>query len=153
MKKLLLVAMLLLPVVSNAAPPNCKLMKRDETALACTIYYEARGAQHIEKLAVSFITINRSKETNKKLSDIVRQPGQYTFMKRRNLVPTDDIAWEESRRLAKQMLVLAKNPTLYKTMDFTKDATYYHDKSIRNPWNFTRTLKTANLVFYRDDNR
>ena len=93
MKKLLLVATLLLPVVSNAAnPPDCRQMKRDETALACTIYYEARGATYADKLAVSFITINRSIEQNTSLVKIVKQPGQYSFMKRKGLIPQEELA-------------------------------------------------------------
>ena len=141
---------LLLPVVSYATtPPNCKLMKRDETALACTIYYEARGATRADKLAVSFITINRSKDQDKSLVSIVKQKGQYSFMKRSNLVPLEAEAWDESKKLAIEMIKLSKDPILYEYMDFTQGALYYHDRSIKNPWNFTLTLKTPNILAYR----
>ena len=141
---------LLLPVVSYATtPPNCKLMKRDETALACTIYYEARGATRADKLAVSFITINRSKDQDKSLVSIVKQKGQYSFMKRSNLVPLEAEAWDESKKLAREMIKLSKDPILYEYMDFTQGALYYHDRSIKNPWNFTLTLKTPNILAYR----
>ena len=152
MKKLLLVATLLLPVVSNAAnPPDCRQMKRDETALACTIYYEARGATYADKLAVSFITINRSIKQNKSLVKIVKQPGQYSFMKRKGLIPQEELAWHTSKQIAIEMIKLAKDKNMYYTLDFTQGATYYHDRSIKNPWNFTLTLKTPNLLAYRHD--
>ena len=154
MKKLLLVAMLLLPVVSNAAnPPDCRQMKRDETALACTIYYEARGATYADKLAVSFITINRSIEQNTSLVKIVKQPGQYSFMKRKGLIPQEELAWHTSKQIAIEMIKLAKDKNMYDTLDFTQGATYYHDRSIKNPWNFTLTLKTPNLLAYRHDQK
>lgn len=151
MKKLLLVAMLLLPVVSNAAnPPDCRQMKRDETALACTIYYEARGATYADQLAVSFITINRSFKQNKSLVKIVKQPGQFSFMKRKGLIPKEELAWNSSKQIAKQMIKLSKDDILYKALDFTQGATYYHDRSIKNPWNFTLTLRTPNLLAYKE---
>ena len=141
---------LLLPVVSYATtPPNCKEMRRDETALACTIYYEARGATRADKLAVSFITINRSKDQDKSLVSIVKQKGQYSFMKRSNLVPLEAEAWDASKKLAREMIKLSKDPILYEYMDFTQGALYYHDRSIKNPWNFTLTLKTPNILAYR----
>lgn len=154
MKKKLLLALglMLLPVVSNAATPvDCRLMKRNETALACTIYYEARGATYLDKLAVSFITINRSKKVNKSIVKIVKEPGQFTYLRQKKLVPREKEAWEESKSLAKQMIRLAQDDTMYSALDFTRGATYYHDTSIKNPWNFTKTFKTANLVTYRDD--
>ena len=142
---------LLLPVVSYATtPPNCKEMRRDETALACTIYYEARGATIADKLAVSFITINRSKLQNKSLVSIVKQKGQFSYMKRKNLVPYELDSWNESKLLAKQMIRLSKDTILYNALDITQGATYYHDRSIKNPWNFTLTLKTPNILAYRE---
>ena len=151
MKKLLLVALLLLPVVSNAAnPPDCRQMKRDETALACTIYYEARGATYADKLAVSFITINRSFKQNKSLVKIVKQPGQFSFMKRKGLIPKEELAWNSSKLIAKQMIKLSQDRHLYNTLDITQGATYYHDRSISNPWNFTLTLRTPNLLAYKE---
>ena len=151
LKLLPIVALLLTSAVFGAEPPNCNLMKRDETALACAIYYEARGASKIDQLAVSYITINRSKLYNKRLVSIVKQKGQYTFMKRKDLVPKELVAWEHSKSLARRMILLSKNPVLYKSLDFTQGATYYHDRTISNPWNFTKTFKTAKLVLYRDD--
>lgn len=151
MKKLLIALMLLLPVVSNATtPPNCRLMKRDETALACTIYYEARGAAQVDKLSIAFITINRMKQKKISLVEVVKAPGQYSYMNRHDLVPHEKDAWLESKNIAKQMLRLAKNPRLYKISDITQGATYYHDRSIKNPWNFTRTLKTSNIIAYKE---
>ena len=150
MKKLLILAiLLLLPVVSNAT--NCKLMRQDVTALTCAIYYEARGATYVDKLGISFVTINRSKmQGNKSLAKVIKQKGQYSFMQRKNLVPKEQEAWDEANQIAKQMIKLTKDPVIYKLLDFTDGATYYHDRSIPNPWKFTRTSKTANLVFYKD---
>lgn len=150
MKKLLLALMLLIPVVSNATTTNCAEMRRDETALACTIYYEARGASQIDKLSIAFITINRMKQKKISLVEVVKAPGQYSYMGRHDLVPHEADAWLESKNIAKNMLILAKNSKLYEAADITHGATYYHDRSIKNPWNFTRTLKTSNIIAYKE---
>ena len=155
MKKLLLLLITLLCASTAAraadSVPNCRNMKRDITALSCTIYYEARGATYVDKLGISFVTINRSKmQGNKSLAKVIKQKGQYSFMQRKNLVPKEQEAWDEANQIAKQMIKLTKDHVMYKVLDFTQGATYYHDRSISNPWNFTMTLKTANLVFYKD---
>lgn len=157
MKKLLLllIALLCASTAARAADsvPNCRNMKRDITALSCTIYYEARGEPIRNMVAVSFITLNRVKKRNKSVVKIVKEKGQYTYLKRKDLTPKELQAWALSKEIATYMLNLYNRPEIYAELDFTHGATMYHDTSIPKPTNWkgvTRTLSAGKHVFYKE---
>lgn len=58
MKHLILVLGLMLSFGGNQAG-SCKYARSELKALSCVIYYEARGATKIDKIATAFVALNR----------------------------------------------------------------------------------------------
>lgn len=76
--------------------------------LACVVYYEARGASEIDKIATAYVALNRVDHPNfsNKLSKVVYKPHQFTWTKysHSNLTPKNRAAWEDSKRIASLVL-------------------------------------------------
>lgn len=72
MKLLILLLGLLLSFGGNAAG-SCKYARSELKALSCVIYYEARGATIVDKIATAFVAINRVDHPNfsNKLTKVV----------------------------------------------------------------------------------
>lgn len=126
------------------------------TALMClalNVYKEARGEPFVGKTAVAHVTINRTKERNKTVCQVVLEPRQFSWattqVKRGKLVKgaepdLNGKEWKESVFAARMAL---------KGRDHTKGATFYHEYRIRPLWanSFKFVARWGNHHFYRKE--
>ena len=110
--------------VANAT----EISKENEIhCMALNIYHEARGSIYKDKIAVAWVTKNRSTNYNKSICSVVYEKNQFSWTKKSHGFPKEIIEWEESKKLANQ--VLANN-----IGDITNGATYFVDLSIHYHW-------------------
>lgn len=87
---------------------SCKSAKSDLKALSCVVYYEARGAAKLDKIATAFVAVNRVNHPKfqNKLTNVVYRKHQFTWTKYSysNLTPKNKTAWAESLRIASLVL-------------------------------------------------
>ena len=124
------------------------------TALMClalNVYKEARGEPFVGKTAVAHVTLNRTKERNKTVCQVVLEPKQFSWtinqVKRGKLVKgaEPDLKskeWKESLQAAQVTL---------RTRDHTKGATFYHEYRINPSWakSFKFVARWGNHIFYK----
>lgn len=131
-----------------------------ETALVClaaNVYYEARGEPLLGQQAVAQVTINRSREKQKPICDVVMEKYQFSWTTGRikqdkrgkwhikpKYAPKDKIAWKWSMQVAKRMLIKQRK-------DVTFGATFYHATYVRPKWakSMLLTYREGQHVFYR----
>lgn len=87
---------------------SCKYARSELKALSCVIYYEARGATKLDKIATAFVAVNRvdHPDFSSSLKKVVYKKHQFTWTKGSysNLTPKNKKAWNESIRLASLVL-------------------------------------------------
>ena len=109
--------------------------------LSLAIYHEARGEPEKGQYAVAEVIINRSKDRNKTICDVVYEPHQFSWTKRhgRN-IPKKSEAWLKSQHVAQQSIKTKTN--------FTNGSLYFNTKRIGV--RFGRSLKAeiGNHVFF-----
>ena len=107
MKHLILVLGLMLSFGGNQAG-SCKYARSELKALSCVVYYEARGATKIDKIATAFVALNRvdHPDFSNNLTKVVYKRHQFTWTKNSysNLTPKNKAAWQESLRIASLVL-------------------------------------------------
>lgn len=114
--------------------------------LATAIFYEARSESLEGQLAVARVIINRSKSPRfaGSLCDVVRQPGQFGFV-RRGVIPepnTSRPAWKTSIAVAH---VALENAWASKA----EGALYFHARRVSPGWSRQRIAMIDNHIFYR----
>ena len=109
--------------------------------LSLAIYHEARGEPDKGMHAVAEVIINRSKDRNKTICDVVYEPHQFSWTKRhgRN-TPKQSEAWLKSQHVAQQSIKTNTN--------FTNGSLFFNTKRIGV--RFGRSLKAeiGNHVFF-----
>ena len=117
--------------------------------LAASLYHEARGEGIVGQYAVALVTMNRSKQQNKPVCDVVFQPKQFSWTNKH--VTRTDSGWKLSSRLhpkdtdAWQRAVRIAQVTLDGRMyDFTKGSMFYHAKTVSPAW--SRKMKPTKVV-------
>lgn len=113
--------------------------KAELHCLAQNIYHEARGEPRRGQLAVALVTLNRVKHKNypDSVCKVVFQPNQFSWTK------------EPGKRKAKipyKFYLLANEALTHK--DFTFNAIYFHNTTIKPNWKARRIAKIGNHVFY-----
>ena len=100
----LLFSLLFSDMIMAGVSTSCKSTNSDLKALSCVVYYEARGAPEIDKIATAFVAVNRVNHPkfSNKLTKVVYRKHQFTWTKYSysNLTPKNKAAWEESLRIA-----------------------------------------------------
>lgn len=109
MKYIYLAFSLLFTTMSVAGvSTSCKSARSELKALSCVIYYEARGATKLDKIATAFVAVNRvdHPDFSSSLKKVVYKKHQFTWTKGSysNLTPKNKKAWNESIRLASLVL-------------------------------------------------
>ncbi len=99
--------------------------------LTLNIYHEARGEPEKGKLAVAHVTLNRAKQQNKSIAEVVMAPYQFswTFQKKDHM-PNDMRALLACKKAALKSLI---------TPDFTNGATFFHRYDINPFWAAAKT--------------
>ena len=117
--------------------------------LALNIYSESRSESVIGQYAVAQVTLNRAREKNEKVCDVVSKPYQFswavnTFYKKGGSYllteegrPKDKLAWAVAKAIAE--VALKDN-----IIDFSKGATFYHTKAVSPFWK--RDLKLVAVI-------
>ncbi|OJU19600.1 MULTISPECIES: cell wall hydrolase [unclassified Sphingomonas] len=118
----------------------------DMRCLAGAIYYESKGEPLAGQLAVAEVILNRadSGRFGDTICDVVKQPGQFSFV-RGGRVPAVDPsrpAWRTALAVAK----VALNDAWESNAD---DALYFHARRAAPGWGRTRVATIGNHIFYR----
>ena len=119
----------------------------DETrCLATAIFYEARSESLEGQLAVARVVINRSKSPRftGSLCGVVRQPGQFGFV-RRGEIPAADTgrpAWKTSVAVAQVALENGWNSK-------AEGALFFHARRVSPVWGQRQLAAIDNHIFYR----
>lgn len=143
----MLLRLVLVALLAASVSPVSSLEYKNNVmeCMAKNIFYEA-GNQSIKgKIAVAYVTYNRT--LNDKFPDnvcsVVYQTGQFSWTKtkRRERIK-NDWRWAES-------VYVANNFMLYP--DPTKGSLFFHERSIRPKWGMKiiHTASIGNHMFYR----
>jgi N-acetylmuramoyl-L-alanine amidase len=102
--------------------------------LTLNVYHEARSEPQIGQVAVAHVTLNRAKNLNMSIKDVVRQPYQFSWtFQKKSYIPDDPQAFFKCMHSVYVAL---------QTHDFTSGATFYHLDKIDPFW--TSELKYVN---------
>lgn len=133
----------------------CKKNDTELNILACNMYKEGRGEGDYGMMGVAFATLNRKDDKNfpHTIKKVVYQPGQFswTFGGQSFKVYEKD-RWLRAKFYARILMRLHKDhKSLYKALDYTKSATYYHATTVRPSWAkvMVKTVKVGNHIFYK----
>ena len=126
------------PVPSNAQATEFKCMLKN-------IYHEARGEGVEGMQAVALVTLNRAKQQDKTVCEVVYQRKQFSWTntaKGRNKPITGNI--DTVHAVASQAIAGVLN-------DFTAGATHYHTHTVKPVWRKALNKATVinNHIFYR----
>lgn len=125
--------------------------------LAANIYFEARGESLLGQQAVAQVTLNRSRDRNKSVCEVVTQKHQFSWTTgkikqdkrgvwriKKQYEPKDKTAWAWSMKVAKRMLTRHRK-------DVTFGALHYHATYVRPKWasSMLLTYREGRHVFFR----
>jgi spore germination cell wall hydrolase CwlJ-like protein len=123
-------------------------LNADMQCLAQAIYFEARGEPLAGQLAVARVIINRATSGLYPASycDVVKQPAQFSFVKRGRIPQVDEssAAWDRAKALAQ-----IAHEDLWKSE--AGDALYFHAKYVRPSWARQKVARATidTHIFYR----
>lgn len=161
MKTFILAVMLLMSAsVANAKGLFTAEQRPQEWCLAQNIYYEARGSNRADRIAVADVVLNRVKDNRypNTVCDVVRQGRQNAdgsmvrhmcqfswYCDGKSDWPTDMDAWVDAQQIAYNMITHRDGRGL------TEGATHYHADYVSPQW--ARDLQLVGRigvhVFYR----
>ena len=95
-----------------------------------TIYYEARGESIAGQQAVAEVVLNRTKQRDKSVCEVVFEPNQFSWTKHTRKPPPNNAAWQTAKMIAEEQLLTQTNNA--------KGATYFH---VGNKARFNKRLK------------
>ena len=155
-------AVMLLFVTSPVSAQNFELEKLfpEVNCMALNVYYEARGSNLADKVAVADVVLNRVKDTRypNTICEVVKQGKQYPSGKMvRNAcqfswycdgksdTPRDQDRWAEAQSIAWNMVEEGK------FRGITEGATHYHATYVNPRWAKTLQLvgRIGAHIFYR----
>ncbi|MGZ8335225.1 MAG: cell wall hydrolase [Allosphingosinicella sp.] len=118
----------------------------ESECLARAVYYEAKGEPLSGQLTVAEVILNRAESGRfpATICGVVRQPGQFSFVRRGN-IPTPPAGSRDWRvavaiaRVAMQDLADGAAPR----------ALFFHARHVSPGWRRTRVATVGNHVFYR----
>ncbi len=118
----------------------------DMECLAGAIYFESKGEPLAGQLAVAEVIINRAKSGKypKTLCGVVKQPGQFSFVRGGRLpaVAKDSPHWRKAVAIAHIAVNdLAESPA--------PQALAFHAARVSPGWKMKRVARVGNHVFYR----
>jgi spore germination cell wall hydrolase CwlJ-like protein len=142
MPKLLVSAVLLLSCSTMHMPDNTNALVDSYRCMVENVWHEARGEGIRGMHAVALVTMNRAKQRNKTVCEIVYEPRQFSWTVNVTSDMLDNI--DDVRKAAAD--VMTDN-----VRDFTNGATHYH-ASYSNPL-WTNSMQRVAVVgkhqFYR----
>lgn len=126
------------------------------TALACNLYFEARGEPLSGKLGVAFVTINRAESTRFPTSivDVVYQPMQFSWHTDGLSDKVKDLAaWKDAMHIASWVLGVSNKD--YPYVDVTEGSLFYHSIKVNPLWadKSNVVVRIDNHLFYKEDKK
>jgi len=114
--------------------------------LASAVYYESRGEPLDGQLAVAEVILNRvrSGRFRSTVCDVVKQPSQFSFV-RRGVIPSaprESAAWQRAAAIAH----IAMNDLADATGD---ESLFFHATYVNPRWGRPRVARIGNHIFYR----
>ena len=114
--------------------------------LASAVYYESRGEPLDGQLAVAEVILNRvrSGRFRSTVCDVVKQPSQFSFV-RRGVIPSaprESSSWQRAAAIAH----IAMNDLADATGD---DSLFFHATYVNPRWGRPRIARIGNHIFYR----
>lgn len=113
--------------------------------LALNVYFEARSEPVAGQRAVAHVTLNRARERNMRVCDVVFEPAQFSWTISDPKV-RDERAWDRALAVARRAYARRH------TGDPTGGANHYHATYVAPRW-ANRMERTANIgrhIFYTD---
>lgn len=135
-------------VMVEQDPAVIKYSKQDFDCLARNIYYEAGIEDRLGKVAVAQVTLNRVKTGywGKNICKVVYSPAQFSWtkVKRRAWIPNIGPSWEESKRVAAEVLDQGLRIRTLRT------SLFYHADYVSPKWrdDSKRITKVGRHIFY-----
>lgn len=110
--------------------------------LALAIFHEARGEPtDVARYAVAEVVINRAKERDKTICQVIAEPNQFSWYRRKGLnLPKSNVVWEDSIKIAEKSLRQKTN--------YTNGSTYFNTLKIGVRFGKKRKAVIHNHVFY-----
>lgn len=115
--------------------------------LTLNIYHEARSEDQLNQLAVAHVTLNRARQKNLPIKDVVLQPFQFSWT-----IDTNPFDIKEPE----QLLVCLESAFLaIDGFDFTDGSTYYHLKRVHPYWadHYQLIAQFGSHLFYKDGSK
>lgn len=116
--------------------------------LAGAVYFEARGEPLAGQLAVAQVIVNRTEDGRfpRSYCGVVRQKGQFSFMRGRNMphIHTGSAAWARAAAIAQ-----IAHKGLWESE--AGNAVFFHARYVRPGWSHTKTrlAQIDTHIFYR----
>lgn len=123
-------------------------MDADMRCLAGAVYFEARGEALAGQLAVAQVIINRTEDGRfpRSYCGVVAQPGQFSFMRGRNMphISEGSAAWTRAVAVAQ-----IAHKGLWEAQ--AGNAVFFHARYVRPGWSHTKTrlAQIDTHIFYR----
>ena len=133
---------------------NYKDRQAPLTALACNIYWEARGESLSGALSVGFVTLNRSDSDRfpNGIVDVVYQPWQFSWHKDgKSDKVYDKESWLKVLHISVYLLGIKDED--YHYVDITEGSLFYHSKKVIPVWASEENVVVTidNHLFYKKD--
>lgn len=129
-----------------AAQKTSDQIDEDLRCLAGAIYFESKGEPLAGQLAVAEVILNRadSGRFGKSICSVVKQPGQFSFVRGGQLPSIDPSrpAWRTALAVARVAVADAWDGT-------AADALYFHARRVSPGWGRVKVAAIGNHVFYR----
>jgi spore germination cell wall hydrolase CwlJ-like protein len=112
--------------------------------LSLNVYYEARGTNYRNQLAVAWVVRNRQAMTGQSICQVIYSPGQFTWTTKGMRWPAERNSWA----LAQQLALLVLQDHVY---DITQGATHFHEHRMRPSWvrRAQTTVRIGSHTFHR----
>lgn len=119
---------------------------KEGDCLATSVYFEAKGEPLDGQLAVAQTIVNRTNSGHfpSSICGVVRQPGQFSFMRRSGMpkAPRASAAWQRAVAVAR----IAREG-LWKQI--APEALFFHTRSVSPGWGKTKVASLGNHIFFR----
>lgn len=124
------------------------------TALACNVYFEARGESKAGKMAVALTTFNRVKSRRfpNSFVKVVYQPKQFSWYNDGLSDRITDLrSWNDALHIS--VYVLGVEDKEYPYIDITDGSLFYHTINIKPDWADKNNIivRIDNHLFYKED--
>lgn len=123
-----------------------ELTDEEANCLATAIYYEARSESLNGQLAVAHVVLQRAKSGRfpKSLCGVVKQPGQFSFVRsgRMPAAPSHAGQWRTARAIADIAMDGSWNNPV-------EGALFFHSSRVQPGWARERMTRIGGHIFYR----